>query len=211
LNGIVVYNEFAKSRLTSLNSNIYIVPGGIDPELFKPIPKPESKSRNSVLMVGRTTARMKGFPVLHRACHMLWEEGLEFTLLCTGRGRIQHNGVENMGWLSQEELPKLYAQCDICVVPSIWPEPFGIVALEAMACGKPVIVSRVGGLQNIINDGVEGFIVDPGSPEQIRDKLALLLKEPELRKQMGEAGRKRVMADYTWDNICNKYYAPLFN
>lgn len=211
LRKIIVYNEFAKSRIEGLNGNIQITPGGVDPNLFKPAPDPRSTRPVHILMVGRATTRMKGFPVLYSACNMLRRDGFDFRLLCTGRSAMQRQGVQCMGWLSQEELPGLYAQSDICVVPSIWPEPFGIVALEAMASGKPVIVSRVGGLQNIIQDGVEGFIVAPGSPEQLRDRLTLLLRDPGLRKRMGEAGRQRVLATYTWDHVYEKHYAPLFD
>ncbi len=210
--GIIVYNELAAARFSGINERVHVVPGGIDPQLFEPLPKPASNDECcSILMVGRAGEYSKGFHVLHEACCKLWEDGFHFDLLCTGgRKGVCGEKVRNIGWLPQEKLPGLYARSDICVVPSIWPEAFGIVALEAMACGKPVIVSRVGGLQNIINDGIEGFVVDPGSPEQLKDRLSILLKDPKLRKQMGEAGRKRVLENYTWDIIYDRYYAPLF-
>jgi glycosyltransferase involved in cell wall biosynthesis len=212
LKGILVYNELAKSRLIPINNRIHIIPGGIDPDLFKPIRKSsDSLGTNSILMVGRVLDRAKGFHVLHEACLGLWRQGFQFSLLCTNRDKINLKGVKSVGWLSQESLPELYAQCDICVVPSIWPEPFGIVALEAMACEKPVIVSKVGGLQHIVNDGIEGFVIDPNSPEQLQDRLSILLRDPDLMQRMGKAGRKKVLEKYTWDRIYSNYYSPLFD
>jgi glycosyltransferase involved in cell wall biosynthesis len=208
--GIIVYNDLSKSRFAEVNDRVHIVPGGIDAHIFRPMPLCETRSSDAVLMVGRVQDSTKGFQTLYEACCSMWKEGARFDLLCTAGKQTHYRDVKNVGWLSQEELPQLYARSDICVVPSIWPEAFGIVALEAMACGKPVIVSRVGGLKDIINDGVEGFVVEPRSPEQLKDRLYVLLNSPDLRKRMGEAGRRKVLEKYTWDIIYDKHYSPLF-
>ncbi|MBN1593605.1 MAG: glycosyltransferase, partial [Candidatus Coatesbacteria bacterium] len=82
--------------------------------------------------------------------------------------------------------------------------------LEAMACEKPVIVTRVGGLQHIVDDGVDGFIVEPFDPISLRERLKTLVENPDLRVSMGKAGRKKVLEKYQWSKILEKYYTPLF-
>ena len=128
-----------------------------------------------------------------------------------GRRRVRHGPLAGLAGRTQaqEKLHKLYRKLDICVVPSLWPEPFGIVALEGMACGRPVIATRVGGLQEIVVDEETGCLVDPGNVEQFADRLERLMDDPDLRAKMGEKGRARVLADFTWDQIVKKHYLPL--
>jgi len=84
-----------------------------------------------------------------------------------------------------------WIHCAIGVVPSIWPEPFGQVAVEAMSCGKPVVASAVGGLRNVVVDGETGLLVPPGDAQALREALRTLLLDPSRRAQMGAAGRQR--------------------
>ncbi|HTY14007.1 MAG TPA: glycosyltransferase family 4 protein [Candidatus Omnitrophota bacterium] len=88
------------------------------------------------------------------------------------------------------------AQVDIVCVPSIF-EPFGMVAVEAMAAGRPVIASNTGGLRDIIEDGATGYLVEPKNPEAIADKLRLLCSDPELRKKLGTAARERARTKFS--------------
>ncbi|MBF0550249.1 MAG: glycosyltransferase family 4 protein [Deltaproteobacteria bacterium] len=208
---IIVYNEFAKTRLAGYNPRIKIIPSGVDAARFTPLPPPADKRGINVLMVGRAMDRNKGFHILHRASRNLWDQGVEFNLLGTSARPIRLDKVINAGWMPQEKLPFLYAQSDICVVPSLWPEPFGIVALEAMACGKPVIVSKVGGLQDIVSDGVDGYVVEPGMVAPLQQKLLALLADPLLRQSLGQAGRQKVLNKFTWDAIYENHYAALFS
>lgn len=80
----------------------------------------------------------------------------------------------------------------MCLVPSIWPEPFGIVALEAMAAGRPVVASRIGGLADLVADGETGLLVPPGDPDALRAAIERLLANPTLRDAMGAAGMRRL-------------------
>ncbi len=138
------------------------------------------------------------------ACSRLWRHRQDFRLLVTRqRGRVPRRPfLEDAGWRRQEDLPGLYHQSHVVVVPSIWEEPFGIVALEAMACARPVIATRVG--------GVTGFLVPPGDSGALADRLAALLDDPARRAAMGQAGREVVEREYTWDRIVAEGYAPLF-
>lgn len=77
------------------------------------------------------------------------------------------------------------------IVPSLWPEPFGIVAIEALAAGRPVIASKIGGLQELVADGETGLLVPPGDPLALREAIAYLLAHPEQRLAMGKAGKRK--------------------
>ena len=101
------------------------------------------------------------------------------------------------------ELIQAFHACDVFVLPSMH-EPFGIVVLEAWSAGKPVIVSRVGGLQALVRDGETGFFFDPNAPDaaaSLAARLGTLAGSPALRKQLGEAGRGEALACYDWAKI----------
>lgn len=86
---------------------------------------------------------------------------------------------------------RLVSSCDVFVLPSLW-EPFGIVLLEAMSLGKPVVATRVGGIPEIIADGVNGYLVEPKEPRALSEKIAKLLENEPLRNKMGQTGRETV-------------------
>ncbi len=90
-----------------------------------------------------------------------------------------------------EEVLRAWSHCLMGVVPSRWPEPFGTVALEAMAAGVPVVASRVGGLADLVVDEVTGVLVEPGDVRALREALRVLLSDPALRRRLGDAGRDR--------------------
>ena len=98
-----------------------------------------------------------------------------------------------------------FRRCAIAVAPSIWPEPSGLVALEAMAMGKPVIASRTGGLAEIVVDGETGLLVGRGDVDGLRGALALLMADPELRARFGEAGRRRVAQHFSADAVVPRF------
>ncbi len=107
------------------------------------------------------------------------------------RGLVQH--VRFTGW--RPDAMQVLSLMDILVHPSLT-EGFGRAVLEAMALGKAVVASRVGGLREIINDGVNGFLVEPGDAEVIADRLTRLVGDPRLRARLGEAARQEVLAGY---------------
>lgn len=107
-----------------------------------------------------------------------------------------------LGSRAQDTLPYYYSAAEVVVVPSHY-ESFGLVALEAMACGTPVIASRVGGLQHTVEDGVTGFLVPAAEPEALAEKLRLLLQDSELRRQLGQNARQRAET-YTWTAVADR-------
>lgn len=96
-----------------------------------------------------------------------------------------------------EDVEHFYHSVDIVVVPSRWDEPFGLVNLEAGACRKPVVATKVGGIPEIITDGVEGFLVERDDCDALLDRVMRLIDDPALRRQMGERGREKVEREFT--------------
>ncbi|MCX6354274.1 MAG: glycosyltransferase family 4 protein [Candidatus Aureabacteria bacterium] len=209
---IVVYNKYIRDALSPYHPNVRTIPSGVDTERFAAVSRTRKREGITILMTSRTGDEGKGFKVLREAVGLLKARGKKFTLLIPtyGSGEPADDAIEYLPWHSQEELPNLYAQADICVVPSIWREPFGIAAVEAMAAGKPVVASRVGGLEEIVDHGVTGFLVEPGNAGEVAESIKKLLDDPELRMRMGEAGRERGKMKFAWKKIIEDYYFPLF-
>ncbi|MDR5708507.1 MAG: glycosyltransferase family 4 protein [Armatimonadota bacterium] len=161
-----------------------------------------------VLTVGRLVQR-KGHDLVLRALAALGEEAGPVRYVIAGSGPEERRlrdlaealGVRDRvvfaGYVPDEELPGLYAACDVFVMPSRalevrdGIEGFGTVFLEAGACGKPVVGGRSGGATEAVEDGVTGLLVDPHDPGALAEALRRLLRDPELRRRMGETGRAR--------------------
>jgi glycosyltransferase involved in cell wall biosynthesis len=153
---------------------------------------------------------MKGFHVLLQACARLWTSRQDFRLIATADPPGHVNEFTRfVGWLSQEDLPKYLRAAGICVVPTVAQEALGRTAVEAMAAGRPVVASRLGGLPFTVAEGASGLLCEPGDPEDLARKIAVLLDEPELRRWMGEAGRKRFEEHFRWDVFIERDYRPL--
>jgi len=116
--------------------------------------------------------------------------------------------VRRIEWLNQDEMVDLYNSADLCVFPSIWQEPLGIVTLEAMACGRPVIVSDVAGFRQTVRDGQTGRFFPPGDVMGLAALLAELLDDPAQRARLGANARREVVARFDWKEILDRYYRP---
>ena len=141
-------------------------------------------------------SREKGADVLLRAYAGI--ESPVMPLVMIGRQLLEAdepgdgNRVIRIDRLDHASVVEAFRRCAIAVVPSVWPEPFGLVALEAMAMGRPVIASRAGGLPDIVADGESGLLVRPGDEEDLRQALALLMADGGLRARLGAAGLRRL-------------------
>lgn len=112
------------------------------------------------------------------------------------------------------DLMQYYNAADIFVCPSIWEEPSGMVILEALACEKPVIASNVGGIPEIISQGINGILVCPGKPKEIANAVTYLLKNPEFAKYLGKNGRRIVVEKFSFEvvsNLCLRIYEKVLN
>jgi glycosyltransferase involved in cell wall biosynthesis len=127
---------------------------------------------------------------------------------------MQHPDVEFIGYKSGDELKQLIAEASFSVVPSEWYENCSMSVLESMACGKPVIGSNIGGIPEQIADGTSGFLFEHSNADDLGKKMARLIQNKELRRDMGEAGRKIIERKYSLVEHCNKLagiYEELIN
>ena len=123
-------------------------------------------------------------------------------------GRIDEF-TRSVGWCSQAELPGHYRAADICLVPTIAQDALSITSVEAMAAGKPVVASRIGGLPYTVTDGLTGLLFEAGNPFDLAEKLGRLLDDPGLRREMGLAGRRRFEEEFIWEDVIARYWRPL--
>jgi len=200
---------------------IIVIRNGIDAAEYAPDPGTDlldrygiDCSRPYLIFVGRIT-RQKGLPVLLRAAPELVAEaqlvllaGLadtpeqlaEVTELVDGL-RASRSGVL---WipemLAKHEVIQLLSHATVFACPSVY-EPLGIVNLEAMACGTAVVASRTGGIPEVVADGETGLLVPPGEPAPLAAALNALLTDPGRAAQLGQAGRKRAVSEFSWAAI----------
>lgn len=109
------------------------------------------------------------------------------------KGLTGHVHIEFFPW---EKMPLVYRAAEVCIYPSCFEEPFGLVMLEAMAAARPIIVSRAGGMPEVVKDGVNGFVVPMHDPEALAERCCRLLAEPDLARQMGQRGRQMAQKSF---------------
>ncbi|MDR5700587.1 glycosyltransferase [Agromyces aerolatus] len=200
--------------------SITVIPCGVDLDHFSPDgPAEGRRARYRVLSVGRLVPR-KGVGTVIEAVAALVHQGVDVELVVVGGGSgaddrtdpelerlraiAERSGaagrIDLRGRLPQAELPTLYRSADV-VVCAPWYEPFGIVPLEAMACGVPVVASSVGGLIDSVVDGRTGRHVPPRDVEAIASAVLGLLEHETERASLGANGRRRMQSRYSWDRI----------
>jgi D-inositol-3-phosphate glycosyltransferase len=197
-----------------------VVPCGVDVEHFRPdgpaVPAAARGDRFRVLTVSRLVPR-KGVDTVIGALARLPDD---VELVVAGgppaagldddpevarlRARARAEGVADrvtfLGAVGQDALPALYRSADAVACVPVY-EPFGLVPLEAMACGKPVVAAAVGGLADTVVDGVTGHHVPAGDPAAVAAALDALRRDPARARAQGRAGRRRAVAEYGWDRV----------
>ncbi|MEM8533871.1 MAG: glycosyltransferase family 4 protein, partial [Chloroflexota bacterium] len=122
--------------------------------------------------------------------------------------RAQQLGIADrvhfLGPLANTDLPRYHAVSDMFVMPSTDHETFCIAACEAMACARPVVAARTGGLIEVVRDGETGFLVPPADPRAMADRIDQLLRDTALRKQLGQQGREWTLQMFTWDRVVER-------
>lgn len=198
--------EFLTHYYHAPSNQVEIIPCGVDKYLFKPFKK--SKARKilgitrpyMLLFVGRMDP-LKGVDILLEAINFM-DRTKEIEILLVGDNssdqpevqRLRHlveylglsTQVRFVGVIPQEELYLYYNAADALIMPS-YSESFGLTTLEAMACGTPVVASRVGGLPALVKDGVTGFLIPWHRPTSFAEKIEIILANPSLAKEMGES------------------------
>ena len=198
---------------------ISVVPCGVNLDLFRPIGKEIARQQlgfsddKIILFVGRIEP-LKGIDQLLRAMTYLQNsQGLRLVII-GGDGHSQYemerlqklsrnlhieDSVTFLGLIEHEKLPYFYSAADVCVIPSYY-ESFGLVALESIACGTPVVATDVGSLKNIIHQGETGYVVADNTPHYLADKIALLLSKPTPDTKTAFSIRASVNR-FGWSNI----------
>ena len=195
----LLMNGFPESQLSVLPPTVPVS------ELSPTIPAP---SEPIILYVGQMI-RGKGPDLLLRSLARLEQP---FRAVMVGRGNYLDSlrnlsaqlglegKVEWKGWVAPEKLDQLYRQARLVAVPSRWPEPFGMVGLEAMRRARPVVAYAVGGIPDWLQHGVSGFLIKPPSIQEFSQALDLLLGNPELATHMGREGLELARTQFDFDN-----------
>jgi glycosyltransferase involved in cell wall biosynthesis len=173
-----------------------------------------------VLLFGGRVSRYKGGELLLQALQKVAERVTNVRLLILARlegyasamleraaslGLADH--VRLAGWLSSEELQTAYHVADLVTMPSIYLEPFGMIALEGMGAGVPVVATCFGGTPEVVIDGQTGYVVNPYNVEMLADRLVRLLQDDALAHQMGEAGRRRAQEHFSLESMVERTLA----
>ncbi len=203
-------------RIGAVRDRITVVPCGVDVEQFRPDgPAAAKGDRPRLLCIGRLVPR-KGFDTVIRALAAVPDaelviaggpvaEKLDDDPEATRLRRLAErfgvaDRVRLIGAVPRPDMPALLRSADV-VVCTPWYEPFGLVPLEAMACGVPVVASAVGGFLDTVVDGATGTLVPPRRPDQLAAAVRKLLAEPFWREAYGTAGVDRARSRYSWDRI----------
>ena len=210
---------------------VAVIPSAVNTETFRPVPRDEARRRleldphdSVVVYVGRMLPRKDVRNVVRAVALLVQRSSLPIRLLLVGGetaepdpaatpeiGELQRlvaelgiaNRVRFVGKRQPETLRNYYSAGDV-VVTTPWYEPFGLTPLEAMACGRPVIGSAVGGITFTVEDGVTGFLVPPRDPEALAARLGEILSGREMRARMGRAARARVERNFTWSTVAER-------
>jgi phosphatidylinositol alpha-mannosyltransferase len=192
-----------------------VIPNGVDIPRFAgavPLARWQDGTPN-VLFVGRHERR-KGLLDLLKAHRILRKTGYEERLLVVGSGPQEREArryvatrglkaVEFLGRVSDAEKAQLFRTADVFASPATGGESFGIVLLEAMAAGAPIVASDIHGYKGVVRRGREGLLVPPHEPKELAQAIARLLDEPQLRAEMSDAGRARAEA-FSWPRVTAK-------
>jgi len=218
LNGRIAVSPPARDFIDKYFSGEFtIIPNGIELEHFHPGVSPIEKycdNKLNILFVGRLEKR-KGLNYLLKAYQQVKQEIPDSRLVVVGPGirlrnkyekYVRENGlkdVEFVGHVSYDELPGYYQTADVFCSPATGRESFGIVLLEAMALGKPIVASKIDGYASVMSHGSEGALVPPGDDKALARALIALLADKSLRQQMGYRGRLTA-GKYSWEQVAQR-------
>jgi glycosyltransferase involved in cell wall biosynthesis len=217
-------SAYSARELAAPASRTRVVYGGADPARFSPDPE---ATRRGILFVGRLTPHkgvdrlIEALPedavlrVVGSAGHDPNPPEREYPELLRRLAARRH--VEFLGAVPDTDLPSLYRSAQVLALPSVdrtcfgrqvtVSELLGLAAIEAMASGTPVVASRLGGVPEVVEDGVSGFLVEPGNVDELRGRLAQVLGSRRLAARLGRNARERVLERFTWEACADRCLA----
>jgi phosphatidylinositol alpha-mannosyltransferase len=218
LDGRIAVSPTARDYVNAYFPGDYtIIPNGIDTDHFNYHVNPLEAycdGKVNILFVGRLEKR-KGFDYLLKAYKHVVKEVPNCRLIAVGPGtrlrkkykkQISKDGLKDVvfaGYATFADLPRYYQTADVVCFPATGRESFGIVLLEAMSVGKPIIATAIDGFNNVLTDSVEGLSVPPRDIDKLTESLLTLLKNRSLREEMGSKGREKALA-YDWSLISQR-------
>ncbi|MBI4188066.1 MAG: glycosyltransferase family 4 protein [Chloroflexi bacterium] len=220
LDGKIAVSKPAKDFASKYVPGYYnVIPNGVDLEHFSPDVAPIKEycdGKKNILFVGRLERR-KGLNYLIKAYRQVKLEVPDSRLIVVGPGSrprkkyqrwIKRWGLADVvfvGYADYDELPRYYKTADIFCSPATGRESFGIVLLEAMAMGKPIVASNIEGYASVVTHGKEGLLVPPKDTGALAQTLVSLLKDGKLRQQLGATGRAKA-GEYSWERVAQRVY-----
>ncbi|MEW5759840.1 MAG: glycosyltransferase family 4 protein [Candidatus Thermoplasmatota archaeon] len=213
---IATSESYVSTSRALWNYETIIIPNGVDTGKFKPGLEcneiKEKYGENIVLYVGRLVYH-KGLDVFIESAKYV--DDAKYIVIGSGEMKAQladiiekfglENKVELIGKVDSSTLPKYYSACNVFVLPSVSRlEAFGLVLLEAMACGKPVVASDMPGIREILKEGENGFLIEPFNAKKLAEKLNVLISDKKFAESLGANGRKIVEEKFSWSKICEK-------
>jgi phosphatidylinositol alpha-mannosyltransferase len=221
IHGIIAVSESARDSMAKYFPGDYrLIPNGVDTDFFTPDAPPLpafNNNRPKILFMGRFEPR-KGLTYLLKALPIIKQAVPDVQCIVVGAGPFGYayyskfldksvvDDVHFPGLVPGPERPRYYATCDVFCAPSTGNESFGIVLLEAMATGKPVVASDINGYRNVLADGIEGLLSTPCDEQGIADRIIPILKDRERARKMGEAGRAKALT-YSWPRVTDRIEA----
>jgi len=196
-----------------------IIPNGVDVEHFSPDVAPIEEFNDgklNILFVSRLEKR-KGLNYLLQAFRRVKEEIPDCRLIVVGPGTrlrrryeryVARSGLKDVvfvGLVSYDDLPRYYQTADVFCAPAIGSESFGIILLEAMAMGKPIVASNIEGYASVISHGADGLLVPPADKDKLAQALISLLNDEALRQEMGAKGRIKAL-EHSWEHIAQRVF-----
>jgi phosphatidylinositol alpha-mannosyltransferase len=228
IDGLIAVSTVARESMMKYFPGEYaIIPNGIDTDRFRPALEPIStmaeRGRRALLFVGRFDPR-KGLKYLLQAMPAIVDRVPDVHLTVIGGGPLEkwyrkqlpetlQERIAFEGFVSPEVLPRYFASADLYVSPATGGESFGIVLLEAMASGTPVLASDIPGYRTVMEEGVEGVFFQKENPKALARRAAELLSDLDRCARMGEAGRRKAERLYSWTSVARQvesfYYRVL--
>lgn len=215
---LIAITNYVKKLYSKLfdKDKISVIPLGVDAQTFRPSNKNKMKEEFEVLFVG-SLYPLKGVEYLIRSIKYVAREEKKIKLRIVGEGPEKRrlkllvnklklkNNVHFEGFVPYDRIMRYYQNCDVFCFPTLG-EPFGKAILEAMACGKPVIASNIGGPAEIVENEKTGYLVNPMDVKSMAERILRLIKDRKLREKMGRNARRRVLDKFSLDKISEEYY-----
>jgi MMP alpha-(1->4)-mannosyltransferase len=207
---VVTVSESSKADITAQMGvpagRLSVVPVGVDHLRFRPLPE-IARRPGRIMTTASADVPLKGLvPLLEAVAKVRTAHDAELVVVGKPRANVEAtidrlglaDAVTFVSGVSDERIVELYAEASLAVVPSLY-EGFSLPAIEAMACGVPVVATTGGALPEVVGtDGTTGLLVPPGDPDALAQAIGRALSDPDLRARLGTEGRRRVLERYTW-------------